>query len=118
MSTAVQPIDKRERIILRDQLSSDADRFVYRQTHGEWLAFAAPQEDETMRAKFLERCWAKKPTPRRGAAIVLHQNSRPLGWVSGCTKDGYQEVVSVGFVLEGPECELRQWQGQWLDLVD
>ncbi len=106
MASKVIPLMEGERIILREQLPSDVDRFVYWLTHGEWRKFDAPWEDasanlfaegeERFRAKFLHRCQEEKPTPRKSAVIILKKNDCPLGWVNTYVKKGFQDLIYVG----------------------
>lgn len=93
-------------MILRDQLPSDVDRFVYWQTHGEWLEFDAPWEGfgETLKLEF-DYLFANSDFKR----IALGTWSFTPRMMIVAKK--------VGFTPEGAERELRQWQSQWIDLV-
>ena len=106
MASQVIPLIEGDHIILRDQLPSDIDRFVYWHTHGEWLKFDAPWEgfgetltprkEENIRKHFLKRCQVEKSKPRSTAAIVLKDGFRFLGWVGTYVKEGYPKVLYAG----------------------
>ena len=96
------------RIVLRDRLSSDADRYVYWQNHGEWRAYDAPWEGGTapypperlaeMRARFIERCGDERPEPRTWA-MIARLDGYPLGWVSSYTLEEAPDTRFVGIDL-------------------
>lgn len=78
-------------IVLRDRIPSDADRFVYWQTHGEWRLFDAPWEGEhtilteeqeiNIRNEFLELCSEELPYPRQ-SVIIATKEDQPIGWIN------------------------------------
>jgi RimJ/RimL family protein N-acetyltransferase len=168
-----------ERVVLRDRQPSDVEIYLRWQTHGEWLLYDAPwenehvpttaEEEEAFRACFLEKCQQEFPVPRKRATIVTPEGG-PLGWVNrygderfpsawlvgisigedvylnqgigtealelwvdylfsnsdvhriGLDTWSFNERMmrvaeKLGFIREGVERELIQWQGKWLDLV-
>jgi RimJ/RimL family protein N-acetyltransferase len=93
------------KVILRDRIPSEVDRWIYWQTHGEWRTTDAPweslpealtPEDEAkLREGFLRFCGKDLPTPRSLAAIAA-PDGRPLGWVSRYSPEGTPEEWYVG----------------------
>lgn len=93
------------RIILRDRLPSDADRYIYWLDHGEWLEYDAPWEDnfgpltperrEELRQGFIESCGGEQPCPRRRAIIADRENC-PLGWVNRYRLEDAPGTLYVG----------------------
>lgn len=79
-----------DKIILRDRLSSDVERFIYWQTHGEWRLLDAPwegkhtllseEQEANLRKWFLELCVEELPSPRE-SVIIAAKDNRPIGWV-------------------------------------
>lgn len=169
-----------DRVVLRDYLPEDVDRFIYWQTHGEWLDFDAPWEvsresmtpekDAKIRAFFQTLPDTNLSTPRSRMLITLRENDRPLGWVNRYGNERFPAVTYIGidiceddclnrglgtealqlwvdylfrnssfhkiechtwtlnprmcrlaeklgFILEGTERQLIQWQDEWQDRV-
>ncbi len=179
MSEKKNIIASGDRVILRDRLPSDVDRFIHWQTHGEWREYDAPwegirttmmeEEKEKSRKRFLEKCKQDLPAPRSRATIST-KDDKPLGWViryaNECFPDTWLVGVDIcedeylnkglgtealdlwiaylfsnsdihrigldtwsfnermmhvaeklGFIFEGAERELIEWQGEWIDRV-
>lgn len=86
--TRMYVIASGDRIILRDGLPSDMNRYVRWMTKGEWTTYDAPWEsglmsrtEEEIRDKFLERFVQDISSPRCRAIIATKEN-KPLGWVN------------------------------------
>jgi RimJ/RimL family protein N-acetyltransferase len=78
-----------KKVILRDCIPSDVDRWIHWRTRGEWRKFDAPWEtfrdslepekEAELREKFLESCGVELPMPRPMAMIATPEG-QPLGW--------------------------------------
>jgi RimJ/RimL family protein N-acetyltransferase len=90
------------RVILRDAQPSDAESYVYWQSHGEWRFLDAPWEgsdiseekQEQVRRQFLEKIEQELPWPRTRAFIATRREDQPLGWVSRYGRE--QSAWSIG----------------------
>ena len=97
-----------ERVILRDRVPSDLDRWIYWLTHGEWRKFDAPwekspdvlepEEEAKIREKFLERCSLELPVPRP-FALIATPDGVPLGWHNRYGEKNNPEVCYVGIAI-------------------
>jgi RimJ/RimL family protein N-acetyltransferase len=97
-------IARGSRVVLRDPLPSDADRWIHWQTHGEWRLYDAPwegvhdaltkEQENRIRARFLERC-DNLALPRT-RAIICTKNDKPLGWVSRYSQERFPDAWFVG----------------------
>ena len=92
-------------VVLRDRLLSDADRFIYWQTHGEWRLLDAPwegaqtsltgEQEANLRAQFYKSCSEELPSPRKRIFIARKDNC-PVGWVSRYGEDRTPDAWMVG----------------------
>jgi RimJ/RimL family protein N-acetyltransferase len=97
-------------VILCGWQASDVDHLVRWWTQGEWLLFDAPWEDENWnREWFMQQFKSGKKSWFSGRAAIATPEGIPLGWVN---RSGEKENPH-----EGRQREVRQWQGEWLDLV-
>lgn len=95
-----------DKIILRDRLPDDVDRFVHWQTRGEWLQYDAPwegfretltpEQEHKIRTIFLELAVGELSTPRKSAMIAHKDDGQPLGWVKRYGEEGFKGVYYVG----------------------
>ena len=93
------------RVILRDRLQSDADRFIYWQTHGEWRLLDAPwegvqtsltgEQEAVLRTQFSKSYTEELPSPRKRIFIARKDNC-PIGWVSRYGEDRTPDAWMVG----------------------
>ena len=168
-----------KKVILRDRIPADVDRWLYWRTHGAWRKLDAPWEGvhdyvsaekkAELRERFLEMC-AKEPPELRGLAAIATPDGTPLGWVNryhakrnpdewyvgiGIAEDGdwnrglgteslwlwvdylfansdfhriglttwsfnprmMRVAEKVGFLHEGTQREVREWEGEFLDCM-
>jgi RimJ/RimL family protein N-acetyltransferase len=168
-----------KKIILRDHVPVDFDRWLYWQTHGEWRKLDAPwggvndsmtsEKDAELRERFVKMC-ANGPPEQRWTAAIATLDGSPLGWVNrypakgnlgewyvgiGIAEDAYwnrglgteslwlwvdylfansdfhriglttwsfnprmmRVAEKVGFLREGAQREVREWEGKFLDRV-
>jgi RimJ/RimL family protein N-acetyltransferase len=100
------------KVILRDRLPSDADRYVYWMGHGEWLEYDAPWENTSpltqkrrveLRQAFIESCAGDLPCPRR-RAIIADRDGRPLGWVNTYRQKYAPGALCVGICIAEDDC--------------
>ncbi len=168
-----------KKIILRDRIPADIDRWLCWKTHGEWRKLDAPWEtfvdamepekEAELREKFLKWCDLELRDPRYGAMIVAvdgtllgtvsryHDRKNDDEWYVGIAiaEDGHWDrglgtealrlwvdhlfatsdfhriglttwsfnprmmrvVEKVGFLREGTQREVREWEGKLLDRV-
>ena len=101
-----------KKVILRDRIPADVDRWLYWQTHGEWRKLDAPWEafDDAMepekeaelREKFIERC-GREPHEPRGLAAIAAVDETPLGWVNrySSKRTSREWYVGIGIAEDG-----------------
>jgi RimJ/RimL family protein N-acetyltransferase len=92
-------------VILRDLLQSDADRFFYWQTHGEWRLLDAPwegvhtslteEQEATLRTQFYKSCTEELPSPRK-RVFITGKDDCPIGWASRYGEDRTPGAWMVG----------------------
>jgi RimJ/RimL family protein N-acetyltransferase len=92
-------------VILRDRLSTDVDRYIYWQTHGEGRLIDAPwegvysylkaEQETSLRSRFLESCTGDLPSPRK-TAVIAGKDNQPLGWVTR-----YDDIHSPDTLMAG-----------------
>jgi len=78
-----------DRVLLRDRSPNDVDRFIYWQTHGEWLQYDAPwegfgdtltpEQESKIRSHFLDQTRKEGQVPRQGAMIALQEKGNFAG---------------------------------------
>jgi RimJ/RimL family protein N-acetyltransferase len=91
-----------EQVYLRDRQAADVDRFVYWQTHGEWLQYDAPwapQQEQKMRAHFMKLTHGDLPVPRTGAMIALKNGHQLIGTVNRYGNDRFPGVYYIGISI-------------------
>jgi RimJ/RimL family protein N-acetyltransferase len=101
------------KVVLRDRIPSDVDRWIYWQTHGEWRTLDAPWEgvsdsltpekESELRARFLEVCAEEPPVPRARAAITT-RDGRPVGWVNRYADKNTPDEWYVGIDICEDDC--------------
>jgi len=119
------------KIILRDRVPSDVDRWIYWRTHGEWRTCEPPwhgldreslppEEEAKLRERFLEFCAKEKPVPRTLAAIAMPDGT-PIGWVNRYADEKTPDERYVGIGIAEDEY-LNQGMGTealwlWVDYL-
>jgi RimJ/RimL family protein N-acetyltransferase len=110
---AVMVLNSGPHVILRDRLPSDADRYLYWLTHGEWHEYDAPWEEgyeslsperqQKVLNRFIVSCDGEQPRPRR-RAIIADRESIPMGWVSSYTQEDAPGTRFVGIDICEDDC--------------
>ena len=96
------------RVILRDAQPSDAESYVYWQSHGEWRFLDAPWEGsdlpedkwEDAKRQFLERLEQELPSPRTRAFIATRTGDQPLGWVTRYKRETRAWCVGIDICVD------------------
>ena len=90
------------RVILRDGIVSDREKYVQWMKRGEWLDFDAPWEDvwqsmteEELGKSFTERFLYDLPSLRK-RAVISTKAQRPLGWVNRYGEKKYPDAWYIG----------------------
>ena len=96
------------RVILRDRLPDDVDRWIYWRSHGVWREYDAPWETlalsvspdrlNEIRKTFLESCVDGLPIPRK-SAIISTTELKPLGSVNRYEEKRFPSTWSVGIAI-------------------
>lgn len=97
-----------KKVILRDRIPSDIDRYIYWQTHGEWRFYDAPfegifhslttEKEAELRELFMNTCSRELPVPRQ-TAIITNKDDRPLGWVNHYGEERTPDTWMVGISI-------------------
>lgn len=95
-----------DRVLLRDRSPNDVDRFIYWQTHGEWLQYDAPwegfgdtltpEQESKIRSHFLDQTRKEGQVPRQGAMIALQEKGILLGTVNRYGNSRFPKVYYIG----------------------
>jgi RimJ/RimL family protein N-acetyltransferase len=101
-----------DRTLLRDFAPEDVERFIDWQSHGEWRQYDAPwesgdqlspEQEEKIRAFFLQLGQGDQPVPRGRAMICLREDLTPLGTVNRYRDSRFKDVFYIGISI----CEDR-----------
>ena len=101
------------KIILRERVPSDVDRWIYWKTHGEWRTCEPPwhglareslppEEEATLRERFVYFCTNELPEPRKAAAIAM-PNGTAIGWVYRYADEKTPDERYIGIAIAEDE---------------
>lgn len=98
-----------QRVVLRDRLPTDLERFIHWQTHGVWRRYDAPWEgfgdsltvdqEKKIRSYFLNLTQGKQPVPRTGGMITLGEGQAPVGMVNRYEDPRFNQVYYIGISI-------------------
>jgi RimJ/RimL family protein N-acetyltransferase len=114
LTSNVNPLITGKRVVLRDRLISDVDRFIAWRTQGEWLRYDAPweafgdsltpEQEEKIRSHFMKLACEELPDPRKGAMIILRDGNRLTGWVNRYVSERFPEIFYIGINICEDAC--------------